>query len=402
MPKSAARSKPRGRSEPRRWAPRAQDVVIEEVNDARSREAFARLPLDLFSDDPNYVPPIVAERRDFIDPRRNPFFQHARGAFFLARRGGTLVGRIAALNDAQYNQFHGTDLGSIGLFDCIDDVGVASSLFEAAVRWVASTGPRTVLGPLNLAFHHDVGVLVEGFDRPPSMMMPYNPRYYARLFEANGFTKLKDLYSYELLGSDALPEKIRNAAERARQTPGVTIRRLDVKDPAGELARIQAIYQSMLVPGFGLGPISEAEFERAVGILRPIIVLRPELCFMVLVNGEPAAFSITVPDTNVPQKAAGGYLSRFGLPIGLAKMLWAARRIENVRVLLFGIKPGFRRRGLDALLAVDTFTEARRLGYRAGEVGWVVEDDTLINRTIQSTGARRIKTYRLYERPVGE
>lgn len=391
----------KGRAEAPRWAPRAPGITVEEVTDAKGREAFATLPLTLFQGDQNFVPPIVAERRDFIDPKRNPFFEHARGAFFLARQGGRLVGRIAAVNDARYNQYHQSDVGSFGMFDCVDDVGVASALFETAAQWVGRSGPRSLLGPLNLAFHHDIGVLVEGFDRPPSMMMPYNPRYYARLFEANGFAKLKDLFSYELMASDALPEKIRTFADRARATAGVTIRRLDLKDPQGEMARIRSIYESMLSPGFGFAPISQAEFERAVGILRPVIMLRPELCLMVEVHGEAAAFSITVPDTNVPQKAAGGYLSRFGLPIGLAKMLWAARNIEKVRVLLFGIRPGFRRRGLDALLAVETFEEARRLGYRAGEVGWTMEDDPLINRTIQATGARRIKVYRLYERPVG-
>ena len=257
-----------------------------------------------------------------------------------------------------------------------------------------------MMGPLNLSFHHDIGVLIDGFDRPPSMMMPYNPRYYARLFEANGFSKSKDLWSYELLGADPLPEKVVRFAERVRTAGGITIRRIDLRDEAGERRKIKSIYDSMLKPGWGFAPISEAEFESAVSRIRPLIALRPELCLVAEANGEAVGFGITVPDTNVAQKATGGYLSRFGLPVGLAKMLWAARKIDRLRVLLFGIKQGWRRRGIDALLAVETMQQARKLGYVAGELGWTVEDDKLINRTIQATGARRIKTYRIYQREI--
>lgn len=383
-----------------RFAVRAPDVSIEEVLNASQREEFARFPIDHYTGDENFVPPIVAERRDFIDVTVNPFFQHARGAFFLARRHGKVVGRIAAVNDARYNHFHDTDVGFFGMFETQNDPGIAAALFEAAGKWIRSTGPKAMMGPLNLSFHHDIGLLIDGFDRPPSMMMPYNPRYYARLFEANGFQKSKDLWSYELLGNDPLPDKVVRFAERVRTAGGITIRRIDLRDEAGERRRIKSIYDSMLKPGWGFAPISEAEFESAVSRIRPLIALRPELCLVAESAGEAVGFGITVPDTNIAQKATGGYLSRFGLPVGLAKMLWAARKIDRLRVLLFGIKQGWRRRGIDALLAVETMTQARKLGYVAGELGWTVEDDKLINRTIQATGARRIKTYRIYQREI--
>ena len=156
----------------------------------------------------------------------------------------------------------------------------------------------------------------------------------------------------------------------------------------------------MLKPGWGFAPISDVEFDAAVSRLRPLIALRPELCLVAEANGEAVGFGITVPDTNIAQKTTGGYLSRFGLPVGLAKMIWATRKIDRLRVLMFGIKQGWRRRGIDALLAVETMQQARKLGYVAGELGWTMEDDKLINRTIQATGARRIKTYRIFERAI--
>jgi hypothetical protein len=185
-------------------------------------------------------------------------------------------------------------------------------------------------------------------------------------------------------------------AERVRARGDVRVRRLDTSNPEADIRRIKAIYESMLKPGFGFAPMSDAEFDHLVHRVRPVILLRPELSFIAEVQGEAVAFGITLPDTNSAVKEAGGYL----FPFGLAKLLWAARKIDRLRVLLFGIKDGFRRRGIDALLALETFQAAQKLGYASGEMGWVLEDDTLINRTIQATGARKIKTFRIYERSV--
>lgn len=379
-----------------RFAARAPDVSVEEVTGSAGRDAFVRFQLEHYSGDANFVPPIVAERRDFIDPKVNPFFREARAAFFLARRQGRVVGRVAAIVDDRYNRFHHTSDGFVGLFESQNDPGLAAALFEAAAAWVRRQGMTRVLGPINLAFHHDCGVLIDGFERPPSMMMPYNPRYYARLFEANGFQKLKDLYSYELLTSQGLPDKVVRLAERVKQAGEVRVRRLDTANPENDVRRIKAIYETMMKPGFGFAPMTDAEFDDAVHRLRPMILLRPELSLIAESKGEAVAFSITLPDTNIAQRAAGGYL----FPFGLAKMLWAARNIDRLRVLLFGIKDGWRRRGIDALIALETWQQAVKLGYVAGELGWVMDDDKLVNRTIEATGAQRIKTYRIFERPV--
>lgn len=360
-------------------------------------DEFLRFQLDHYAGDPNFVPPIVAERREFLDPKQNPFFQDAKGVYFLARRGDKVVGRISAIVDARYNRFHGTQDGFVGCFESQNDPGLAAAMFEAALGWLKRQGVRRCIGPVTLAFHHEVGLQVHGHDRFPAMMMPYNPPFYSVLFEANGFHKFKDLYSYEVQAISGVPEKVRRLAERVKEGGQVTVRRLDVAHPENDLGKMQAIFHTMIKPsGFGFAPMSQAEFMSIVNRLRPLVVLRPELSLIAEVAGEPVGFAITVPDTHLAQKEAGGYL----FPFGLAKMLWKARSIDRLRGLLFGIKDGWRRRGIDALLAYETFAKALSLGYQAGELGWTMEDDQLVNRMLQATGGKHVKTFRVYERPL--
>ncbi len=378
------------------------NLSIDPVRSLADRDQFIDFQLRLYAGDPNFVLPIVAERRDFIDARRNPFLSHAEIGLFLAQREGRVVGRIAAVNDPHYNQFHNTECGFFGMFESIDDVEVAGGLLDAASSWVRSKGMKQIMGPVNLSFNHDCGVLIDGFDLPITMMMAYNPRYYAALLEATGLRKAKDLLSFELSTSFAPPEKVVRIAEKVREQDGVRVRPLNMKDLPEELRRIKSIYNAMLDRswGFGFVPMSDEEFDFVAARLRPLVQIRPELCLIAEVKGEPVAFSLTLPDSNVALKPANGHLTTFGLPVGLAKMFWAARGIDRLRVLLFGVKPGYRRRGLDAILAVDTLRAARELGYSWGEIGWAAEDNTLMIRAIEAMGARRYKTYRIYEKPL--
>lgn len=376
------------------------DLCVEPVRSLADRDRFIEFQLEVYASDPNYVRPIIVERRDFIDPKKNPLLSHAELELFLARRAGKVVGRIAAVNDPTYNQFHNTETGFFGLFEAFDDAQVAGALFDAASQWVRSKGMKQMMGPVNLSFNHDCGILIDGFDYPQTMMMAYNPRYYPSLLEANGMSKAKDLWSFELSTSLAPPEKVVRVAERVREQDGVRVRPLNMKDLREEIRRLKSIYNAMLERSWGFVPMSEEEFDFFAARLRPLVQIRPELCLIAEVRNEPVAFSLTLPDCNVALKPANGHLTTFGLPIGLAKMYWAARSIDRLRVLLFGIKPGYRRRGLDAILYLDTLRAARALGYSWGEIGWAAEDNTLMIRAIEAMGARRYKTYRIYQRPV--
>ncbi|RKG50119.1 N-acetyltransferase [Corallococcus sp. AB011P] len=374
------------------------DVQVTPVRGAADRTAFIRLPYSLYRDDPNWVPPLEMERRDFLDPKKNPFFDYAEVELFLARRGQDVVGRVAAIKNPRHMEFHGTKEGFFGLFECVNDAGVARGLLDAASAWLKARGIDTVLGPANFSSNQDWGLLVEGYESPPALMMPYNPAYYAGLLETCGFTKAKDLFAFELSASTPPPEKVARIAEKIRQREGVTVRPVNLKDFPAEVARIKQIYNAAWEKNWGFIPFTDREFEHMAKEMKAIV--RPELVLIAEVKGEPVAFSMTLPDANAAFKAANGRLTTFGLPIGLVKLVLASRKLKRLRLLTLGIKEGYRRRGLDAILYLDTLRTAKELGYTGGEISWTLEDNHLVNRAIESMGGQRSKTYRVFQRPV--
>ncbi|NNC19096.1 N-acetyltransferase [Corallococcus sp. AB004] len=378
--------------------PMTTDVQVTPVRGAADRTAFIRLPYSLYRDDPNWVPPLEMERRDFLDPKKNPFFDYAEVELFLARRGQDVVGRVAAIKNPRHMEFHGTKEGFFGLFECVNDAGVARGLLDAASAWLKARGIDSVLGPANFSSNQDWGLLVEGYESPPALMMPYNPTYYAGLLETCGFTKAKDLFAFELSASTPPPEKVARIAEKIRQREGVTVRAVNLKDFPAEVARIKQIYNAAWEKNWGFIPFTDREFEHMAKEMKAIV--RPELVLIAEVKGEPVAFSMTLPDANEAFKAANGRLTTFGLPIGLVKLVLASRKLKRLRLLTLGIKEGYRRRGLDAILYLDTLRNAKELGYTGGEISWTLEDNHLVNRAIESMGGQRSKTYRVFQRPV--
>lgn len=378
--------------------PAVAGAAITPVQSAQDRNAFIHFPYQLYRADPNWVPPLIMERKDFLDPRKNAWFKHGSVELFLARRNGEVVGRIAAVNDPNYNRFHGTSLGFFGMFDCIDDVSVARGLFDAAAGWNKAQGFTAMLGPVNFSTNYECTVLVEGFDAPPAVLMAYNARYYPALYEASGLRKAKDVWAWELSSSVPPPEKVVRIAEKVRQREGVIVRPIDLKDFDREVKRIKRIYDQAWEKNWAFVPMTDAEFDQMAREMKQLVV--PDLVLVAEVKGEPVGFSMTVPDANVALKAAGGRLTRYGLPIGLAKLILASRRIKWLRLILLGVVPGYRKRGIDAILYLDTIRTAKRLGYDGGEISWTLEDNDLINRAIESMGGRKYKTYRFYERPL--
>jgi hypothetical protein len=230
--------------------------------------------------------------------------------------------------------------------------------------------------------------------------MPYNAPYYGPLLEGLGFKRHKDLWLYEMATAVAPPEKVVRVARHLREEEQATVRRVDVRDLPGEIRRLKSIYNAMLGRNWGFVPMSDEEFDYVAHRLKPLVLLRPELCLIAEVRGEPVAFSLTFPDANAAIKTARGQLTTWGLPLGALRIAWAARQVDRLRVLLFGIKPGYQKRGLDALLYLETLRLARERGFVAGELGWVAEDNALMTRSLDAMGARRFKTYRLYEKKL--
>ena len=374
------------------------DVEVAPVLDARDKDRFVRFPEQVYRGDLHWVPPLLMERHDFLDPRRNPFFAHADVALFLARREGEVVGRIAAVEDRNFNAFHGSRTGYFGLYESVNDAGVAAALFGAARQWARVRRLDTLLGPMNLSTNYEVGLLVEGFDSDPYFMMPYNPRYYGRLFEECGLEKAKDLFAWERSAASPPPERFARIADRIRHAEGISVRSVDLSRFEAEVARIKDVYNAAWEKNWGFVPMSDAEFDHLAKDLRRLVV--PELTMIAEDGGEPVAFSLTLPDVNQALKKVGGRLTWFGLPLGLARLLWHERRVDRVRLMALGVKAGWRRRGIDAVLIVETIRRTRALGYLGGEISWTLEDNELINRAIESVGCSRSKVYRVYQTPT--
>lgn len=378
--------------------PSGLPLTVTQVQTAADREAFIQFPYSLYRNDPNWVPPLMMERKDFLDPRKNPWFEFGKAELFLARRGTQIVGRIAALDDQRFNEFHEVKHGGFGLFESVDDPIVARGLLDAAAAWCRAQGLEKLWGPVSFSTNYECAILVDGFEAPPAVMMSYNPRYYPALLESCGLSKAKDLWAWELSSSVPPPEKVARIAEKLRVREGVVVRPVSLKDFPAEVRRIKSIYNSAWEKNWGFVPMTEREFDHLAADLKQMVV--PQLLLVAEVKGEPVAFAMTLPDANVALKAANGRLTQYGLPIGLVRMLLAARKIKRLRLITLGIKEGFRRRGLDAILYLDTLRTARELGYTGGEISWTLEDNHLVNRAIESMGGRRYKTYRLYERPL--
>jgi GNAT superfamily N-acetyltransferase len=374
------------------------DVEVARVQSGVEKDEFIRFQWKVYEGDLHWVSPLLMERREFLDPAKNPLYDHADVALFVARRGREVVGRIAAVEDRNFNAFHGTRTAYFGLYESLNDPGVAAALFKAAKDWARWRGLDTLLGPMNLSTNYEVGLLVEGFDSDPYVMMPYNPRYYGELFEACGMKKAKDLFAWERSARTAPPERFMRIADKIAAHEEITIRSANFKDFATEAERIKEIYNAAWEKNWGFVPMTSAEFDKMAKDLKQMAV--EDLIVIAEHRGEPVAFSITVPDFNQALKKVNGRLTRFGLPVGLAKLLWHARRIDRVRLIALGVKTGWRRRGLDAVLIVEAIRRANALGYTGGEVSWTLEDNDLINRAIEASGCTKTKVYRVYEAPT--
>lgn len=389
--------------QPARSAPAAgtSEVSVRPVASARDLDLFVRLPAELNAGDPGFVPPLLMERKDFLDPRKNPFFEHAPHQLFLAWQRDRVVGRVAAVEDRDYNSFHGTDYGFFGMYDAVDDDEVAKALFAAAKAWIRARGRKQLMGPMNLSTNHDFGLLIEGFEHPAAIMTPHNPRYYQRHFEqVFGLRKAKDLWAWWLPVETEPSPKIVRIAEKVREKEGLVVRPVNLDDFANEVRRIKEVYNAAWEKNWGFVPFTDAEFDHVAKDMRTFV--RPELLLIAEVQGEPVAFSMTVPDLNQALAHVGGRLTTFGLPIGLAKLLWHSRKIDRIRLITLGVKEQYRKRGIDAVLYYDSLVAARKLGFKGCDISWILEDNVLINRSIQLMGAKRYKTYRVYEDEVRE
>ncbi|HEX6912285.1 MAG TPA: GNAT family N-acetyltransferase [Longimicrobium sp.] len=377
---------------------RAAEVAVREVPRGASMKPFIDFAWTVNGADPAWVPHLRMAIGPVLDRNKHPFHQHAEVAYFLAERAGAIAGRIAAVVNHQYNQHHAGDrTGFFGFFECVDDPAVAAALLDTASGWLRSRGMTTMRGPMNFSTNDEFsspGVLLEGFETSPTVMMSHNPPYYGRLMDAAGMGKSKDLVAYWI--PDRIPERLRNAMRRLGERAGVTIRPVRMKHLQDEVRRVQEVYNAAWSQNWGFVPMTEAEFHHMAKELRPVV--EPDFVLLAeKADGEPIGFLLALPDLN---RAFKHLRDGRMFPFGALKFLWHQRRIRTARILTLGLKPGYQHLGLGAAMYTRLLEIGIEKGYTGAEGSWILEDNHEMCTALEKLGATMNKRYRVYERPV--
>ena len=367
-------------------------VEIREVTPKQLRE-FVNFPFVLYKQDPYWVGELKMDTLALLR-EDNAFWKHGVRKLFMAYQNGKAVGRICALINYRHNQYHHENIGFFGFFDCINDVQVSTALFQAAQDWLRSQGVSAMRGPANPSSNHPYGLLVEGFDSMPAIMMPYNYPYYADLIERAGFSKAKDLLAFHRTEDDQFSPRFLKVCERCERKGGITLRRLDLKNLAKEAEIIRDIYNKAWAENWGFVPLDKEEMADIVGELKSIV--RVEGTCILEENGVPAGFYICIPNMNHVLKILRGSLYH---PWRLIKAVRVWKKIKDARLIMLGVLPEFRKRGIDLILIKHIVTHGVAIWHEA-ELSWVLEDNAGMLRGIEECGCHFSKRYRVYQKEL--
>jgi hypothetical protein len=344
---------------------------------------------------------LIRDMLAMLDRTKHPFHQHGEVEYFLARRresgpdgrAGEVVGRIAAVINHLHNEFHQEKTGFFGFFETMPDPLISASLLQAASDWLGERGMERMRGPASFSSNEEFGLLVDGFDSAPMVLMPYNPAYYADHLESHGFSKAKDLLAF-YLKDEVAPDRVLRLAERLAARSSVKVRFFEKKRFVEEVQLVRDIYNLAWEKNWGFVPMTDAEIDHMAASLKHVI--DPRLILFAEIEGKPIGFALALPDLNQALAKANGRL----FPFGLIRILLESRRIHRVRVLTLGILPEYRRLGADLLLYALLYSDGVRRGYHAGEFSWILEDNELMKKPLQALGATVYKTYRVYDRSI--
>jgi len=370
-----------------------KDVKVIPVKTPRERLRYIKFPWRIYSDDLNWTPPLISERKDFLNPSRNPYYQHADVELFAAFRSGEMVGTIAANVDHNYNRYHNEKMGFFGFFECMNDQEIAMALFDAASDWLRQRGMEFMRGPANFYTHGECGLLVDGFNSPTVILYPYNPPYYQTLIEGYGFSKVMDSHAYAS-PEHGPPDYLAQVAEKVARDSDVRIRTADMRRFEDEIQHVKRIYNKAWRNNWGFVPLTDDEAVFMGNLLRSL--LDPELCFIAEVNGEPIGFAVTLPDYGIALRHMNGRV----FPFGWLKYLIYKRKIDVLIVFFMGVLPEYHDLQIGALFYLIGWKAALKKGYKSIMSSWVFENNEPMNRALQWLGARIYKTYRAYEKKL--
>ena len=380
-------------------------IVLRPVETKQQQETFLRVPWTLgLKSDPNWVPPLLDDQRRLLDPAKSPFLKHGEAKCWLALEGGKVVGRISAQTDQDFDRQWPSEAGTafFGFFESRDDPAVAKALFTEAEAWARGKGRVRLRGPFTLDSKGDAGILVEGFDTPNRVGMPHNRPYMGKLIESAGYAKVKDLFAWWFVAGTPVEPLVHKMAERTRALPNVKVRTMDLSQMQREVGIVRAVYNEAWKDNWNFTPFTDTELQLIATEYKMFI--DTEIALVAEVDGEPAALCFAIPDVNELVKDFDGELMR--RPWNLIKLLWRLKfnRPKAARLILLGVREKYRASrkygALAAVLYEEVATRGLKRGYVGGELGWTLEDNEQINRGIERMGAKKYKTYRLYQREL--
>lgn len=368
------------------------DIKIVTAKTKSDVKKFLKFAWEIYKDDPYWVPPLMMDKMKILNKEKNPFFKNADMELYMAYRDGKMVGRIAAIKNDMHNKYHNDKVGFFGFFECINDQEVANKLFDTAKQWLKERGLTEMRGPANPSSNDEYGMLIEGFDDEPRIMMTYNPRYYLDLVDNYGFYKAKDLYAWSIdYGKVSKAAKISRVAEIAKKRTGIKISQINLKDFKGELEKVKYVYNKAWAPNWGFVPMTDEEIDVMAKELKPLV--EPSLVLFGEIKGETVGFSLVMPDYNYIIKKLNGKL----FPFGFLKFFTEKRKIKWARIITLGIIPEYQRKGLDAVFYDQIIKNAGKIGIEKGEASWILEDNDMMNRAAKDMLAELYKKYRIYE-----
>lgn len=373
--------------------PESGDARVVKVAGKRDRERFIDYPYRRYKSDPHWVPPLRIAEKERFDPRKNPFFQHATVELFLAERGGRVVGRVAAIDDDNHNAAHNDNLAFFGFFEAEDETA-AHALLQTAEDWARARGRSALRGPANPSMNDGSGFQLDAFDTDPYLMMPANPPEYPRYAETAGYHKAKDLYAWFFNYESADTARLSRLAERVKKRHHPTVRRVDMGRFDAELAVVKRLYNEAWEENWGFVRYTEAEFDTLAKELK--FIIDPDIVLFIELAGDVVGLALALPDANQVFKKMNGRL----LPFGFVHYLRRRQLITQARLPILGVVKEHRNKGLELVLIDEILKRARLKGYTQGECSWILEDNDAMNKSIEASGARLYKTYRLYQKSL--
>jgi hypothetical protein len=376
---------------------RATSIEVRPVRGLGDLRAFVAVPFGLHEGTP-WVPPLKLERYLFLSRKLNPYFTHGEAEYFLARRGGRVVGRITAQIDRAFNEFHDSRWGMFGFLELEDDQEVFDALLGAAEAWLRQRGCERMVGPMDFQLNDESGVLVEGFELEPLIRQPWHPPYYQRLSEGAGLTKAMDLFSWYLnVGDrDGVRPILPKTAERAHAKYGLTIRRMSRRHLRREMDEFAKVYNAAWSGNWGFVPYSKEDLDEYARTLQ--LVYSGDWFMIAEIDGETVGMAISIPDINQVLKKMRGRL----LPLGWWYYLNKGRIIDRVRVGFLGVIPEYQHTGAAAALYMAQYDAGERTRQKWGEPGWILESNHSMNRGLEAMGGKIVKRYRVYERLLSD